>query len=144
MVGPDGLTDFGALRRRGAGEVAVLYAFDLIELDGSDLRNCRSKPASDASLAPAQAGRVAAERAHRRGRPAGVRPRLPTRCGGHRLEAARLLLPLRAVPRVDQVQESGIRRRATRPRGRVDLVMRIGKFGSPPIASAFLADRAKT
>jgi hypothetical protein len=39
VVGPDGLTDFEALRRRGAGEVAVLYAFDLIELDGSDLRN---------------------------------------------------------------------------------------------------------
>jgi ATP-dependent DNA ligase len=32
VVGPDGLTDFEALRRRGAGEVAVLYAFDLIEL----------------------------------------------------------------------------------------------------------------
>jgi hypothetical protein len=33
------LTNFEALRRRGAGEVAVLYAFDLIELDGSDLRS---------------------------------------------------------------------------------------------------------
>jgi hypothetical protein len=33
------LTDFEALLRRGAVEVAVLYAFDLIELDGSDLRN---------------------------------------------------------------------------------------------------------
>lgn len=31
------LTDFEALRRRGAGE--VLYAFDLIELDGDDLRS---------------------------------------------------------------------------------------------------------
>jgi bifunctional non-homologous end joining protein LigD len=39
VVGPDGLTDFDALRCRGAGDVAVLYAFDLIELDGSDLRN---------------------------------------------------------------------------------------------------------
>jgi ATP-dependent DNA ligase len=39
VVGPDGLTDFEALRRRGAGEVAVLYSFDLIELDGNDLRN---------------------------------------------------------------------------------------------------------
>ena len=38
MIGPDGLTDFEALRRRGAGDIAVLYAFDLIELDGSDLR----------------------------------------------------------------------------------------------------------
>jgi ATP-dependent DNA ligase len=39
VVGPDGLTDFEALRRRGAGDVAVLYAFDLIELDGNDLRS---------------------------------------------------------------------------------------------------------
>src|SRR6516225_3234865 len=39
VIGPDGLTDFEALRRRGAGDIAVLYAFDLIELDGSDLRS---------------------------------------------------------------------------------------------------------
>jgi bifunctional non-homologous end joining protein LigD len=39
VVGPDGLTDFEALRRRGAGDIAMLYAFDLIELDGDDLRS---------------------------------------------------------------------------------------------------------
>jgi bifunctional non-homologous end joining protein LigD len=39
VIGPNGLTDFEALRRRGAGEIAVLYAFDLLELDGDDLRN---------------------------------------------------------------------------------------------------------
>jgi bifunctional non-homologous end joining protein LigD len=33
-IGPDGLTDFNALRRRGAGDLALLYAFDLIEYDG--------------------------------------------------------------------------------------------------------------
>jgi bifunctional non-homologous end joining protein LigD len=38
VIGPDGLTDFEALRRRGAGDIAVLYAFDLMELDGNDLR----------------------------------------------------------------------------------------------------------
>jgi bifunctional non-homologous end joining protein LigD len=38
VIGPDGLTDFEALRRRGAGDRAVLYAFDLIEYDGQDLR----------------------------------------------------------------------------------------------------------
>jgi len=38
VVGPNGLTDFEALRRRGSGDVAVLYAFDLLEYDGSDLR----------------------------------------------------------------------------------------------------------
>ena len=35
----NGLTDFEALRRRGAGDVAVLYAFDLLEYDGNDLRS---------------------------------------------------------------------------------------------------------
>jgi hypothetical protein len=34
-----GLTDFEALRREGAGDVAVLYAFDLMELHGSDLHS---------------------------------------------------------------------------------------------------------
>jgi ATP-dependent DNA ligase len=38
VVGPNGLTVFEALRRRGSGDVAVLYAFDLLEYDGSDLR----------------------------------------------------------------------------------------------------------
>jgi bifunctional non-homologous end joining protein LigD len=38
VVGPDGLTDFEALRRRGSGDVALLYAFDLLELDGDDFR----------------------------------------------------------------------------------------------------------
>jgi len=38
VIGPNGLTDFEALRRRGAGNVAVLYAFDLLEYDGADLR----------------------------------------------------------------------------------------------------------
>src|SRR6516165_11871506 len=38
VVGPNGLTDFEVLRRRGSGDVASLYAFDLLEYDGSDLR----------------------------------------------------------------------------------------------------------
>jgi bifunctional non-homologous end joining protein LigD len=38
LVGPDGLSQFEALRRRDAGQVAVLFAFDLIEHDGVDLR----------------------------------------------------------------------------------------------------------
>jgi bifunctional non-homologous end joining protein LigD len=39
VVEPNGLTDFEALRRQGARDVAVLYAFDLVELDGDDLRS---------------------------------------------------------------------------------------------------------
>src|SRR6266436_1912364 len=39
VPGPDGLSRFEELRRRTAAQAAVLYAFDLIELDGADLRN---------------------------------------------------------------------------------------------------------
>jgi bifunctional non-homologous end joining protein LigD len=39
VVGPDGLSRFDELRRRTAARAAILYAFDLIEHDGEDLRN---------------------------------------------------------------------------------------------------------
>jgi bifunctional non-homologous end joining protein LigD len=38
VVGPDGLSRFEELSRRAAARTAILYAFDLIELDGEDLR----------------------------------------------------------------------------------------------------------
>jgi bifunctional non-homologous end joining protein LigD len=38
VVGPDGLSRFDDLRRREAAHSAMLYAFDLIEHDGQDLR----------------------------------------------------------------------------------------------------------
>jgi bifunctional non-homologous end joining protein LigD len=37
VIGPDGLTNFEALRQHGSGDIAVLYAFDLVALDGNDL-----------------------------------------------------------------------------------------------------------
>jgi bifunctional non-homologous end joining protein LigD len=39
VVGPDGLCRFDELRRHEAAHSALLYAFDLIELDGEDLRD---------------------------------------------------------------------------------------------------------
>jgi bifunctional non-homologous end joining protein LigD len=39
VLRPDGLSLFDELRRREAARTAILYAFDLIELDGEDLRN---------------------------------------------------------------------------------------------------------
>src|SRR5215813_1854267 len=39
VLGPDGLSRFDELRRRAAARTAILYAFDLIEHDGQDLRN---------------------------------------------------------------------------------------------------------
>ncbi|MET0705286.1 MAG: DNA ligase [Tardiphaga sp.] len=39
IVRDDGTSDFRALRHRRRGHEAVLYAFDLLELDGDDLRD---------------------------------------------------------------------------------------------------------
>jgi bifunctional non-homologous end joining protein LigD len=39
LLGPDGLSQFEELQRRTAAHAAILYAFDLIEHDGEDLRN---------------------------------------------------------------------------------------------------------
>src|SRR5262249_25368079 len=39
VLGPDGLSRFDDLRRLEAGRAAILYAFDLIEHDGEDLRD---------------------------------------------------------------------------------------------------------
>jgi bifunctional non-homologous end joining protein LigD len=39
VLGPDSLSRFDDLRRRLAARAAVLYAFNLIEHDGKDLRN---------------------------------------------------------------------------------------------------------
>ena len=38
VCGPDGIAVFDALHRRGTVTEAMLYAFDLLELDGEDLR----------------------------------------------------------------------------------------------------------
>jgi bifunctional non-homologous end joining protein LigD len=39
VCGPDGVAIFDALHRRGTVSEAMLYAFDLLELDGEDLRH---------------------------------------------------------------------------------------------------------
>jgi len=39
VLGPDGLSLFDELRRREAADTAILYAFDLIEHNGENMRN---------------------------------------------------------------------------------------------------------
>jgi bifunctional non-homologous end joining protein LigD len=39
VCGPDGIAIFDALHRHGTVSEAMLYAFDLLELDGEDLRH---------------------------------------------------------------------------------------------------------
>jgi bifunctional non-homologous end joining protein LigD len=41
VCGPDGVAIFDALHRRGTVTEAMLYAFDLLELDGQDSGRCR-------------------------------------------------------------------------------------------------------
>jgi ATP-dependent DNA ligase len=59
VLGPDGLSRFEELSHRQAARTAILYAFDLIEHDGEDLRNLPflDRKASLARLLPdAKAG----------------------------------------------------------------------------------------
>jgi bifunctional non-homologous end joining protein LigD len=68
VCGPDGVAIFDALHRRGTVTEAMLYAFDLLELDGEDLRGL---PLGDRKKRPTRlAGRVPArhraQRSHRR------------------------------------------------------------------------------
>ncbi len=58
VLGPDGLSRFEELSRREAARTATLYAFDLIEHDGEDLRNLPfldRKAALDCCATPRQA-----------------------------------------------------------------------------------------
>jgi bifunctional non-homologous end joining protein LigD len=51
VCGPDGVAIFDALHRRGTVSEAMLYAFDLLELDGEDLR---ALPMGDRKKQPAR------------------------------------------------------------------------------------------
>ena len=51
VCGPDGIAIFDALHRRGTVSEAMLYAFDLLELDGEDLRDI---PLGDRKKRPAR------------------------------------------------------------------------------------------
>ncbi len=55
VLGPDGLSRFEELSHRKAADTAILYAFDLIEHDGEDMRN---RPFLDRK---ARAGRAVAQ-----------------------------------------------------------------------------------
>jgi bifunctional non-homologous end joining protein LigD len=67
VCGPDGVAIFDALHRRGTDGEAMLYAFDLLELDGEDLRGATQRPQEAPGEAPGRApARHRAQRPHRR------------------------------------------------------------------------------
>ena len=62
VLGPDGLSRFEELSHRDGARTAILYAFDLIDHDGEDLRNLPfpgPKGGAGAAAARGQSGRPA-------------------------------------------------------------------------------------
>ena len=67
VCGPDGVAVFDALHRRGTVTEAMLYAFDLLELDGEDSARCARRAQGTAGEATERApARHRPERSHRR------------------------------------------------------------------------------
>jgi hypothetical protein len=104
-----GLAVFHLLRRRQNEATAFLYAFDLLELDGTDMRREPIEvrrlrwPASCAGTSWS-----ALQRAPRALRGADRIPaRLPDGARRDRLEAARIALPLGQIAGLAEVQEPG-------------------------------------
>jgi hypothetical protein len=107
VVGPDGLSRFEELRSREAARTAILYAFDLIEHDGEDLRN---RPFLDRKVALArllrdQGGHLL-QRTRRRGWSYRFCARLFAWRRGHRVEAGGRDLSIRSVLGLDQGPQS--------------------------------------
>jgi hypothetical protein len=90
VCGPDGVAIFDALHRRGIVTEAMLYAFDLLELDGEDLRdNATGRPEEEAGEAPGKAAhRHRPQRPHHRGRRLALRARVSLGPRGHCVETA--------------------------------------------------------
>jgi bifunctional non-homologous end joining protein LigD len=107
VCGPDGVAVFDALHRRGTVTEAMMYAFDLLELDGKDLR---ALPLGDRKIRLARLlgkrriGIVLSE--HTDGDGAfGLPAGLQDGPGGHRVEAAFRALSVRFVAGLVEGQE---------------------------------------
>jgi ATP dependent DNA ligase domain len=101
----NGLAVFEHLRRKPTGRHVLLYAFDLLELDGEDLRR-EPLEVRKATLASVLGGAAVCSTSAPR---APLRRRLCARLqdgpGGHRVEAAGVALRLRPLEGLAQVQE---------------------------------------
>ena len=121
-----GLATFQLLRHRRNEPQAFLYAFDLLELNGDDLRRepIEVRKATLASILRKSRPRGAPERAP--GAPGGRR-RLPARlqdgAGGDCLEAAGIALSVGPLAGLAQVQEPGGARGETRGGGGLGSLM---------------------
>jgi ATP-dependent DNA ligase len=135
-----GVTSFQLLRHRRNEPQAFLYAFDLLELNGTDLRRepIEVRKATLASILRKSRPRCASERAH--GAPRGRR-RVPARlqdgARGYRLETAGIALSVGEVAGLAQVQEPGSASRQPRGGGGLGSVSGINRDVSPFFAQGF-------
>jgi bifunctional non-homologous end joining protein LigD len=109
VSGADGVAVFDALHRRHKVTDAMLYAFDLLELDGVDYRPLPlvdRKARLAKLLARSRTGIVFNEHTDEDGTVV-FRHALQDGPGGHRLEAPDRAVPVRAVAGLDQGQEPG-------------------------------------
>jgi ATP dependent DNA ligase domain len=117
----NGLAVFERLRRKPSGKHVFLYAFDLLELNGQDLRR-EPLETRKATLREPAAWKPSGAASERTPRPR-WRERIPARMQAwprrHRVEASRLALPLRSVEGLGQEQEPGCTGRETGGRGRM-------------------------
>jgi hypothetical protein len=97
----NGLAVFARLRRKPSGKHVFLYAFDLLELDGQDLRR-EPLETRKATLASLLRGSLPGLRLNERER---IPARLQDGPRGHRVEEARLALSLRSFEGLAEVQE---------------------------------------
>jgi bifunctional non-homologous end joining protein LigD len=118
----DGMPSFDRLRYRRADGAVFLFAFDLLELDGRDLRRepFEVRKATLASvLRKAGHGLQLNEHLEHEDGRGRVPPRLQDGPRRHRLEAARLALPLRPLARLAQDEERRCSGREARSGGRM-------------------------
>jgi bifunctional non-homologous end joining protein LigD len=117
----NGLAVFDLIRAHRRSTAAVLCAFDLLELDGEDLRRepIETRKSTLKSLLRGKYVGIAfnahTSRGWRNRLPAGARLR------GHRIEAPRVAVPFRPGRLLDQGQESGGAGGEARGRGGVEL-----------------------
>ena len=107
-----GASDFSALQAdlsEGRTDRFLFYAFDLLYLDGYDLREARARRAHGGAGEAGRPGfgRASAKRPFRRGRRDRAAARLPPRARGNRLEATRRSLSFRARKGLDQIEMLG-------------------------------------
>jgi bifunctional non-homologous end joining protein LigD len=106
--GEDGIASFDRIRYRHHDASVFLYAFDLIELDGDDLRReplAVRKSTLASLLARAARGLRLNEHMDEANGPLVFAHAWQARARGHREQAAQLVLPLGTITGLDQEQE---------------------------------------